>query len=161
MNKSIYLKKFKDEHMALFFQWLNAGHVKLWFSHPQAWLDEVRGRHAEYDWIQHYIIFCDETPIGFCQFYQYWKSGEDWHSNIPLEGTYSIDYLIGEQGYLHKGHATRAIQLLNHQIDKQADAKRIIVKPDDENQLSQRTLLSAGFAYDAKNKLFIRAAASF
>lgn len=88
---SLWLKKFTDEDIPLLAKWLDTEHIKSWFTDPQAWLDEVREREGEYSWIRHYIICRSSATIGFCQYYPYWKSGEDWHGNIPVEGTYSID----------------------------------------------------------------------
>ena len=140
------LKKFTDQDIPLLTEWLGAEHIKPWFTDPQAWLDEVREREGEYSWIRHY---------GFCQYYPYWKSGEDWHGNIPVEGTYSIDYLIGEVENLKKGYASAAVRLLGERIAEEKDAKRIIVQPETDNHASRNTLLSAGYSYDTANGLFL------
>lgn len=149
------LKKFTDQDIPLLTEWLGAEHIKPWFTDPQAWLDEVREREGEYSWIRHYIICGDRGSIGFCQYYPYWKSGEDWHGNIPVEGTYSIDYLIGEVENLKKGYASAAVRLLGELIAEEKDAKRIIVQPETDNHASRNTLLSAGYSYDTANGLFL------
>lgn len=152
---SLWLKKFTDEDIPLLAKWLDTEHIKSWFTDPQAWLDEVREREGEYSWIRHYIICRSSATIGFCQYYPYWKSGEDWHGNIPVEGTYSIDYLIGEVENLKKGYASAAVRLLGELIAEEKDAKRIIVRPETDNHASRNTLLSAGYSYDMANGLFL------
>lgn len=152
---SLWLKKFTDQDIPLLTEWLGAEHIKPWFTDPQAWLDEVREREGEYSWIRHYIICRSSATIGFCQYYPYWKSGEDWHGNIPAEGTYSIDYLIGEVENLKKGYASAAVRLLGERIAEEKDAKRIIVQPETDNHASRNTLLSAGYSYDTANGLFL------
>ncbi len=152
---SLWLKKFTDQDIPLLTKWLDAEHIKPWFTDPQAWLDEVREREGEYSWIRHYIICRSSATIGFCQYYPYWKSGEDWHGNIPVEGTYSIDYLIGEVENLKKGYASAAVRLLGERIAEEKDAKRIIVQPETDNHASRNTLLSAGYSYDTANGLFL------
>lgn len=152
---SLWLKKFTDQDIPLLTKWLDAEHIKPWFTDPQAWLDEVREREGEYSWIRHYIICRSSATIGFCQYYPYWKSGEDWHGNIPVEGTYSIDYLIGEVENLKKGYASAAVRLLGELIAEEKDAKRIIVRPETDNHASRNTLLSAGYSYDTANGLFL------
>lgn len=152
---SLWLKKFTDEDIPLLAKWLDTEHIKSWFTDPQAWLDEVREREGEYSWIRHYIICRSSATIGFCQYYPYWKSGEDWHGNIPVEGTYSIDYLIGEVENLKKGYASAAVRLLGELIAEEKDAKRIIVRPETDNHASRNTLLSAGYSYDTANGLFL------
>ena len=149
------LKKFTDQDIPLLTEWLGAEHIKPWFTDPQAWLDEVREREREYSWIHHYIICGDRGSIGFCQYYPYWKSGEEWHGNIPVEGTYSIDYLIGEVENLKKGYASAAVRLLGELIAEEKDAKRIIVQPETNNHASRNTLLSAGYSYDTAKGLFL------
>lgn len=153
---SLWLKKFTDQDIPLLTEWLGAEHIKPWFTDPQAWLDEVREREGEYSWIRHYIICRSSATIGFCQYYPYWKSGEDWHGNIPVEGTYSIDYLIGEVENLKKGYASAAVRLLGELIAEEKDAKRIIVQPETDNHASRNTLLSAGYSYDMANGLFLK-----
>ena len=153
---SLWLKKFTDEDIPLLAKWLDTEHIKSWFTDPQAWLDEVREREGEYSWIRHYIICRSSATIGFCQYYPYWKSGEDWHGNIPVEGTYSIDYLIGEVENLKKGYASAAVRLLGELIAEEKDAKRIIVQPETDNHASRNTLLSAGYSYDTANGLFLK-----
>lgn len=152
---SLWLKKFTDQDIPLLTKWLDAEHIKPWFTDPQAWLDEVREREGEYSWIRHYIICRSSATIGFCQYYPYWKSGEDWHGNIPVEGTYSIDYLIGEVENLKKGYASAAVRLLGELIAEEKDAKRIIVQPETDNHASRNTLLSAGYSYDMASGLFL------
>jgi len=65
--------------MPLFINWLGSEHIKQWYSPVEDWIAECKQRANEYAWIQHYIILADEAPIGFCQYYPYWRSGEDWN----------------------------------------------------------------------------------
>jgi hypothetical protein len=44
----------------------------------------------------------DSKPIGFCQYYLCAQADEDDYNIFPKDGTYSIDYLIGEIEYLGK-----------------------------------------------------------
>lgn len=154
-KKEIYLTDFMDKHIELLINWLHVPHVKKWFSHTEDWIAEVNKRNREYNWIKHYIIYLNEIPIGFCQYYPYWKSGEDWNGTIPKKGTYSVDYMIGEKQFLYQGYGRRTVKLLNQMIRENSDAERIIVQPEKENIASQKTLLSAGYCYDTKNELYI------
>ncbi len=151
----IRIRPFEDADLPRFTHWLTVAHVVPWYTPAGDWLSEVNQRHAAFSFISHFIITADGVPIGFCQHYPYWRSGEDWHGNIPLAGTYSIDYMIGEQAYLRKGCGAAAIRLLTRDVFASADAQRIIVQPDDNNMASQKVLLKAGYAFDAENGLFI------
>ena len=153
-NKALTLRQFQDEDEDLLRSWLNADHIAKWYEHPQDWLDEVEKRGGEYSFIHHYIAELDGAPIGFCQYYEYRKGGEDWHGDIDSEGAYSIDYLIGDPTCIGKGMGTEMIAALIGEIRRNADARIIIVKPDADNKASCGALLSSGFAFDSHNQLY-------
>lgn len=152
---TLRLRPFEDHDLALFEAWLALDHIRPWYSPAGDWLEEVRGRHGAYAFICHHIILAGDTPIGFCQYYPYDDGGESWHGAVSLDGTYSIDYLIGDTAFLKKGCATAALIQLGKLVFAQADALRIIVQPEVENIASCKTLLAAGYAYDEENQLFI------
>ncbi len=151
----IRLRPFEDGDLPRFTAWLKEPHIAPWYAPAEDWLHEVENRHGEFSFIRHFIILADQVPIGFCQHYPYWRGGEGWHGNLPLTGTYSIDYLIGELAYLRKGYGAEAIRLLVRDALMQPDAARVIVQPDELNAASRRAVLAAGFAFDAQNRLFI------
>ena len=155
MNKIIELKKMKDMDIDLFKGWLMLPHVAKWYHDPLDWIYEVEHREDEYEWINHFIVITDAKPIGFCQYYEYYHSEETWHGNIEIEGTYSIDYLIGDLDYLKKGYGKLIVKELVKAIKKNHNAKRIIVQPESENQNSCMTLMSSGFIYDNVNEIYI------
>ena len=101
------------------------------------------------------MVELEGKPIGFCQYYEYRHSGEDWHGNTDINGTYSIDYLIGDTEYIGKGFGKNIIQLLIKEIKLHKYAKRIIVQPEQENKASCNTLLSCGFSFDTVNEIYI------
>lgn len=119
------------------------------------WIDEIQNRNGEFSFVHHFIAVLDEIPMGFCQYYEYCYGGESWHGSIAVEGTYSIDYLIGNPDYIGKGYGTLIVKRLIDEIWSLDDAKRIIVQPDVKNAASCNTLLSCGFVYDEKNGLYI------
>ncbi len=151
---NIHLTPFTDADMPLFIAWLETDYVEPWYTPTEDWINEVNKRESEYSWVKHYIIYADDVPIGFCQYYPYWMSGEDWNGSIPVEDTYSVDYLIGDVNFLRKGCASAALKQLNSIILGFTSAKRIIAQPEEENNASQKTLLSAGYRYDEDNKLY-------
>ena len=150
----ITLRPFTDADLPIFTAWLHRPHVRPWYTPAEDWLTEIRERDGAYSFIRHFIILGDGAPIGFCQYYPYWLSGEDWHGNLPLEGAYSVDYLIGDPENLRKGYGSAAIRLLAADALKRPDARRVIVQPDTENLASGNALLSAGFLWDSINQLY-------
>lgn len=153
--KQVQLRAFKDTDIFLFEQWLHQDYVAQWYEQPLDWMDEVRQRNDAFRFIHHFIAEYDDVDIGFGQYYAYEKSGEDWHGTIEIAGTYSMDYLIGERAYLKKGLGTGLVKALLTEIFCEPDARRVIVQPEEENRISCNTLLSAGFQYDEKSRLYL------
>lgn len=152
---NVEMRKFKSCDIELFKKWVYKDYVAKWYEQPLDWIYELEHAQDEFSWVEHFIVVCDGKDIGFCQCYEYKLSGEDWHGDIELEGTYSIDYMIGERDYLKKGIGTKIINLLVKHLFETTSAKRIIVQPDEDNKTSCNTLLSAGFTYDEENELYI------
>ena len=155
MSGSIVLRKLEDGDLPLFKKWLYLPHVAAWYHDPLDWLEEVEKRKTAFSFLHHFMVAVDGNPIGFCQFYEYCHSGEGWHGDTELDGTYSIDYLIGDTDYLGKGLGKAIVRALVEKIKVLPDAKRIIVQPEPENHASCGTLLSCGFHYDLKNEIYV------
>lgn len=153
--EELILRKFLDSDIPLYKNWLYLPHVAAWYHDPQDWLYEVENRNTEYTWLHHFIAEVDGKPIGFCQYYAYCNSGETWHGNTEVRGTYSIDYMIGDASYLNRGFGKRIVIQLIQQIRTHENAERIIVQPEVENKASCNTLLSCGFVFDRENGIFI------
>lgn len=151
----LVLRKFYDEDFELFQQWIGQDYVAKWYEHPEAWYDELKNRESEFWFIHHMIATYQGKEIGFCQYYEYQYGGEDWHNGIEMEGTYSIDYMIGEPEFLGRGFGREIIKALTELIFTLPEAIRIIVKPEDENLASVNALLSAGYEYDPNNDLYM------
>ena len=149
------LRPLTDDDLPLLRHWLEKPHVRTWFEHPDHWLREARQRRTEFAWIRHFIALCGQTPVGFCQYYPYVRGGENWHGSVPVDGSYSIDYLVGDETSLRRGLGARMVLALIRILRDVPDARRVIVRPDPANVASRQTLLAAGFAYDADNQLFI------
>ena len=115
----------------------------------------MKNKNGEFGWIRHFIAAAGEKDMGFCQFYEYKCGGETWHGDVEAEGTYSIDYFIGEEAFLSKGYGKGIIRLLSERIFSLPSAKRIIVQPEPGNSASCRALVSAGFVFDGRNALYI------
>lgn len=154
MENLIQLKVLNDGDLELFKKWLYTPHVAKWYSEPLDWIEEIEKRNNEFIWIHHFIVQYKDMPIGFCQFYEYKNSGETWHGDVDIEGTYSIDYMIGEANYLGKGLGKQIIKCLIDKIKLYSNAKRIIVQPEPENKASCGILLASGFAFDEINKIY-------
>lgn len=150
------IRMFEDEDISIMEHWLNKDYIKKWYNAPEDWLNEIRQRFDTYSFVKHFIVCFNKNPIGFCQYYTCSDAGEDWYGDIPLEGTYSIDYLIGEENYLSKGYGKAIIALLIKKLFSLEDCKRIVVQPEADNLPSTNSLLANEFVFDEKNELYIK-----
>ena len=157
--EQLKLRSFTDADIPLLSDWLNKEYILKWYEDPDAWLTEIKGRTEKFSFITHFIALYDGKPVGFCQYYSCANAGEEWYGDIPVEGSYSLDYLIGEEEYLGKGLGKGIIQLLIMEVFQQVDAERIIVRPEAENGASCGALLASGFCYDARNQLYCKSKA--
>lgn len=148
-------RELQEQDINLIKKWLQAPHVAEWFKQPDSWIEEIEQRKTKYIFIRHFIIEDDNKNIGFCQYYDFSKGGETWNGSIPSDGSWSIDYLIGEPDYLGKGYGKSIVIRLTKDIFNFTDAQRIIVQPEPGNQRSRNTLLSAGYRFDKANDIFI------
>lgn len=87
--------------------------------------------------------------MGFCQYYDMFY-GQEYEDclNISVPGAiYSIDYLIGEPEYLHKGYGQKMIGLMLDMLRKKA-IKTVKVRPDEGNFKSKSTLEANNFVWN-------------
>jgi RimJ/RimL family protein N-acetyltransferase len=155
MEKLIKIRAFNDDDMVLFTKWLYTPHVAKWYHEPTDWIKEIEKRTSEFIWVHHFIVEFNDKPIGFCQYYEYKNSGETWHGDVDMEGTYSIDYMIGDADYLGIGLGKQIIKSLIDKIKLYNNAKCIIVQPEPENLASCKTLLSCDFIFDKRNEIYV------
>jgi RimJ/RimL family protein N-acetyltransferase len=150
------IRRLRDSDIPMLENWLSKDYIKKWYHEPEEWLAEVRDRFGKFAFIKHNLVLCDKVPIGFCQYYTCVDAAEDWYGDLPLDGTYSIDYLIGEEAFLGKGLGKAIIELLINEVFSTTDAQRIIVQPELENTPSCKTLLASGFQFDEARGFFIK-----
>lgn len=155
MDNHIALREMEDTDLNLFKKWVYAPHVAKWYEEPLSWIDEIEKRKGEFNWIHHFIAEYDGIPVGFCQYYEYKRSGETWHGDAEVEGAYSIDYMIGDPNFLGRGLSKTIVNELIAKIRLHPDANRVIVQPEPENVRSCGLLLSSGFRFDSQNEIYV------
>lgn len=155
MEQTLALRTFEEWDLPTVRRWLALPHVAKWYTEPQDWLYELEHRKDEFRWLHHFIAEADGVPFGFCQYYEYRMGGESWQGDLPVGGSYSIDYLIGEPSLLGRGLGKWMILQLVRRVRAQTGAARILVQPEPENAASCRALASAGFHFDAANGVYV------
>lgn len=144
----IILRSLEEQDIERMKIWLCRPHVQKWYQHPESWLDEIQRRNTDFSFIHHKLVLLEDTPIGFCQYYDCFFAQEDWYTATRPNDTFSIDYLIGETEYLRKGFGTEIVAALLAEIHAHTNAVRVIVQPEKENAASCKALLAAGFRYE-------------
>lgn len=143
------LRTLFENDIALMKRWLEVKHVKPWYEHPEDWMHEINNRHSEFSFITHLIAEVEGVPIGFCQYYDmfYGQEHEDWLKIDSPGMMFSIDYLIGEPEYLHKGLGQKMIAIMLDML-RDKGIKTVVVRPDGENTKSNRALESNQFVWN-------------
>jgi len=160
INRSeIKIKIFQDEDILLFSKWLDKGYISKWLC-PEGkdqkadWLDEVNERNGRYSFLKHFIVYHNDTKIGYCLYADCFflkdleEEGHDFENLygdiVEKNHTYEIGYLIGEEIYLNKGIGKIIIQILEEKIIE-LGGHEISADPSEENIFSIKALLSNGF----------------
>lgn len=144
------LRLLNDHDISLVEKWLHNEHVKRWYEIPRLgvtlddWMSEIKNRNNEFKWLTHLIVMWQGKPIGLCQYYKC-EDSDEYFGNLPIEGTYGIDYLIGEEDCLGKGVGKKMIIELINKIFSFPDSLRITADIDKNNKASEGVLLSCGF----------------
>lgn len=155
MEKMI-LRTFEAGDLPVFKEWLKKEHIRKWYTEPEDWIAEVTLRQEDFSWINHFIVLMENQRIGFCQYYKTIDANEACYAKLPQEGTYSIDYLIGEEEYLGKGYGKKIVELLTEMIFAKSDSKRIVVQPEPENKASCNALIANGYVFEDLNKVYLK-----
>jgi RimJ/RimL family protein N-acetyltransferase len=134
--------------------WLNKDYIRRWYGEPEEWLDEIRNDSGEFGWLNHYIVMYGDKPIGFCQYYDCAKTPEGFEWENEPQGSFSIDYLIGEESYLKKGLGSVIVRQLCGLISELESPVQFVADPVPENTGSIRLLERNGFVLDTKTGLY-------
>lgn len=134
--------------------WLNKDYIKKWYGEPEEWLSEIRNDSGDFDWLNHYMVLYKDMPIGFCQYYDCSKTPEGFEWDSEPQGTFCIDYLIGEELFLKKGLGSVIIQQLCDLIRTLENPVQIIADPVPENIDSIKLLERNGFTLDSITGLY-------
>ncbi len=155
----ITFKPLQESHFSLLLKWLETLHVKAWWDQDIQWTPElIKEKYGDYvkgyklekgekKSIQAYVIYGDDHPIGYIQFYNAYDFPRE--NDILLEGLpislAALDFFIGEEGYLGKGLGSEILrQFLKEHIDPAFEA--CFVDPDTCNTQALRAYEKAGFA---------------
>lgn len=152
---NIIFKPLSESYFPLLLKWLEMPHVKAWWDQDIKWtLNLIQEKYTSYvkgyklengiaKSISAYIIYVDETPIGYIQIY----SAYDFLRSKPLEGLpkklAAFDVFIGEKDYLKRGIGSKAIKEFLDQYSQ--TYTHFFADPEATNIAAIRAYKKAGF----------------
>jgi aminoglycoside 6'-N-acetyltransferase len=138
-------------------KWLQKPHVKKWWDTDLNYtLELIQEKYGSYvdgykkigperKPIHAFIIYFDDTPIGYIQYYNAYDFPRDGYqlNNLP-KSLAAIDIFIGDENYLGKGIGAKSLELF---LDSYAFAKfdYAFVDPDGSNLAAIKTYEKACF----------------
>ena len=154
-ESNVTLRAYTGDDLDLFSGWIRKDYVKRWLGDPEEWIFELKNETGEFSYFNHFIVEVDDTPIGYCQYYDcsLTPKGFEWDDEPP--GTFAIGYLIGEEAYLGKGLGHRIVQALCERVVSCESVRRIVADPMQENETSISLLEKHGFSLDDNTGLYM------
>ncbi len=142
------------EHIQLLYGWFNEPHVRLFYSLKSWTLDEVAKkfmpRISGETSLCPFIVMCDETAIGYVQYYSL-KNENSYRSVLPPEifdNAAGIDLFIGEADFLGKGLGSVIVRAVLEQ-HVWSYYQYCVVDPDQRNTASLLMFERCGFRQHA------------
>ncbi|TAL58643.1 MAG: GNAT family N-acetyltransferase [Legionella sp.] len=142
----ISFKPLEENDLALICCWLDKPHVKEWWNdgltHDE--IKEKYGNRIGDTIVVPFIVYLDDHPIGFIQYYHADKVGDGWWPD-EIAGTMGIDQFIGEEAYINRGYGTQMIQEFIKMLLQNPDIKKIITDVDHNNSRAIHCYKKVGF----------------
>jgi len=75
-----------------------------------------------------------------------------WDNEAP--GTFGIDFLIGEEAFLHIGFGYKIVKLIIDTVIRYESPRQLIADPVKENITSIKALLANGYVFEESTGLY-------
>ena len=152
-NISVFeFKKVKVEDADLILNWIKTNpRVKKWYymekiPHQKSIESKIIKKISEKKCDANIIVF-NKKPIGYIQSY-YVDGNGAWTNKVKVfDNTISLDYFIGDHGYIGKGFGKAIIKCYINYIKNLYKFDYIMVSPDPENTANVNLLKKLGFTY--------------
>jgi RimJ/RimL family protein N-acetyltransferase len=146
INKRIYFKPLETSDLDILCKWFKEPHVLEWWNDHLS-LDEIKDKYGNRignDDICPYIVYLDDKPIAFIQYYWAGKVGKGWWPNENAH-TVGLDQFIGEEHYINKGVGTLMMKEFIQYLFENPLIKKIITEASPDNLRAKRCYEKAGF----------------
>lgn len=128
-DEKITFKPLINSNLDLLCIWFEKPHVLEWWNDhltPNE-IKEKYGRRIGDSIICPYIVYLNDKPIGFIQYYWASKIGNGWWPD-ENEDTVGLDQFIGEEDYLNKGFGTLMINEFIQFLFKNSDGESLLME---------------------------------
>ncbi len=147
-SEEITFKHLAKSDLPLLTTWLNKPHVKAWWDEHLT-PDEIKEQYASRigdQIVVPFMVYLDEKPIGFIQYYDAAKEGGGWWPD-EVEGTIGIDQFIGEENYMGRGYGTKIIAAFVRKLFEDPAVKKIILDVSPKNVKAIHCYEKVGFVF--------------
>ncbi|MBI2791842.1 MAG: GNAT family N-acetyltransferase [Gammaproteobacteria bacterium] len=158
IRQDLSFKPLLPEYYHLMQKWINTPHVATWWGEGKTWsFEDIESKYDSYVHgfkeingkkrpIKGYVIFCDNIPIGYIQYYDAYHFPRDGYQLLNLPPSLaSIDLFIGEPEYLGKGLGVALLkQFITQFVWQHFD--NCFVDADANNAQAIHTYIKAGFS---------------
>ncbi|MBA3661085.1 MAG: GNAT family N-acetyltransferase [Gammaproteobacteria bacterium] len=148
---SFNFKSLQESDLDLLCRWLDNPHVKAWWNDAlthEAIKEKYRKRIGD-KIIVPFIVYLNNQPIGFIQYYLANKVGGGWWPD-EKEGTIGIDQFIGVNELINQGYGQQMIAAFAQKMFSNAHIKKIILDVNPNNVRAIRCYEKAGFQFVKK-----------
>lgn len=129
-------------------KWLDKPHVKEWWD-DHLTHEEIKAKYGQRigdKAVVPFIVYLNEKPIGFIQYYHATQVGDGWWPN-EKEGTVGLDQFIGEEACINQGLGTQMITLFTQKLFSMPNIQKIIIDVDPNNSRAIKCYENAGFKF--------------
>lgn len=144
----ITFKPLAQPHLDLLCKWMDKPHVKKWWNDGLSCL-QIKEKYQQRigsATILPFIVYLNERPIGFIQYY-FADKIDDAKWLHERTGVVGIDQFIGEEGLINQGLGTQMIKSFIEKLAVNASIKKIITEVDPLNLRAKRCYEKAGFCF--------------
>jgi RimJ/RimL family protein N-acetyltransferase len=141
-----FFSELVESDLSIIEQWLKRPHVKEFWDDGESWEEsyEKYVLKTSSEVVKQYLVYFQDKPIGYIQYYWASKVGDGWWDGYP-DDVVGIDQYIGEFDYVGKGHGTRMIQEFIYLLRWNHNISKIITDPGPTNLRAIRCYEKCGF----------------
>jgi aminoglycoside 6'-N-acetyltransferase len=144
-----YFKPLAEEDFQLLFEWQNQPHVLWWWQTVNEWPEFVKKYrdHIACDHIFPFIVYFNDIPIGYVQYYLVEKLDDEVIRNIfkQPENVVGLDIFIGNPDFVARGHGKNCMKAFIKMLFQKPKIEMVIVDPRPENTLAINCFTKVGF----------------